>query len=255
MLVTPTRSITAATPTQPQEEAALVSDLSVCFTVPARRVDVEFRVPLGSTTALIGPNGAGKSTCFDVISGLVRPASGRIALGERLLGEGRSWTASHRRGVAQLAQNPLLFPTMSVEHNVAFGLRAAGTRKDRALAAARSMLERVGAANLTKRRPADLSGGQAQRVAIARALVTDPGLLLFDEPFAALDRDSTDAIRGLMRELLASRSALLITHDARDARELADFAVVLDAGRVAQQGTVDQVFADPATDFVRRFAA
>ena len=239
------------------ERRAAAPALELAFAVPERGLDIAFTVPAGSTTALIGGNGAGKSSTFAVLSGLLRPARSRVVLGGTTLSESaaRRWRAPHARGVVQLMQHPLLFPTMSVADNAAFGLQAAGTQAAASRAAARDMLARVGAGELAERRPDRLSGGQAQRVAIARALVTDPALLLLDEPFAQLDGRSAAEISGLCAQLLIGRTALLITHDPAEAHALTDRAVVLDAGRVVQTGTWEDIARDPATPVAHRFVA
>lgn len=239
------------------EGRAAAPALELAFAVPERGLDIAFTVPAGSTTALIGGNGAGKSSTFAVLSGLLRPARSRVVLGDTTLSDSaaRRWRAPHARGVVQLMQHPLLFPTMSVADNAAFGLQAAGTPAAAARAAARDMLARVGAGELAERRPDRLSGGQAQRVAIARALVTDPALLLLDEPFAQLDGRSAAEISGLCAQLLIGRTALLITHDPAEAHALTDRAVVLDAGRVVQTGTWEDIARDPATPVAHRFVA
>lgn len=231
--------------------------LAVAFAVPERGLDIAFTVPAGSTTALIGGNGAGKSSTFAVLSGLLRPACSRVVLGDTTLSDSaaRRWLPPHARGVVQLMQHPLLFPTMSVVDNAAFGLRAAGVPAAAARAAARDMLTRVGAGRLAERQPERLSGGQAQRAALARALVTDPALLLLDEPFAQLDGGSAAEIGALCAQLLTHRTALLVTHDPAEAHALADRAVVLDAGRVVQSGSWADIARDPATAVARRFTA
>lgn len=167
----------------------------------------------------------------------------------------RAWVPSHKRGVVQLAQTPLLFPTMTVGDNAAFGLRAARVARAEANSRALAMLDRVDAAQFVDRMPSALSGGQAQRAAIARALVTHPPLLLLDEPMAALDWDSAAAIRQLLASLLQDETALLISHDAHDVVAIADHVIVLEGGGVLQQGTVAEVFEHPASDFVRRFTS
>ncbi|MDO5492219.1 MAG: ATP-binding cassette domain-containing protein [Nesterenkonia sp.] len=226
------------------------SALHVSYRLPERGLDIALRVPDGSTTALIGPNGSGKSSTFEVVSGLLRPRGAEVLASDRRLHE----LPPHRRRVGLLLQQPLLFPTMDVLENTAFGLRAAGVRRAAAHAAARSALEEVGAPDLATRRPASLSGGQAQRVAVARALAPDPELLLLDEPMAALDEDSRETIGTLLARVLVDRTAVLITHSAGEARALSDRVVVLGDGRVVQQGTWSAIAEAPASAFARRFA-
>lgn len=233
-----------------------MSDLSAVFRLPARGLHIDIEVPAGSTTALIGPNGAGKSTTFDVLSGLLTPPEAEITLGTRPIVRttGRKVRVpSHKRGIVQLAQAPLLFPTMTVVDNVAFALRCRGVARRDARIRAASMLERVDLAGMEDRRPHQLSGGQAQRAAIARAAIAEPVLLLLDEPMSALDRDSVPHIRALLTELLGDATALLISHDRADVEALADRVIVLDDGAVVQSGTTAEAAANPVPGFAARF--
>lgn len=227
-----------------------MSALEYAATVADRDVDVAFTVPAGQTVALLGPNGAGKSTILDVIAGLLAPSTGGVVLGGRQLGG----LPPHKRSVALLAQEPLLFPHLSALENVAFGPRAAGAGKAASRRTAQQLLERIGVGDLARRKPGQLSGGQAQRVAVARALAADPQLLLLDEPMAALDVAVTPALRQTLRTVLAGRTALLVTHDALDALLLADRVVVLDAGRVVEAGATRAVLSQPRSAFAARIA-
>lgn len=228
--------------------------LSVDLTVHARDVAVAFEVAEGETVALLGPNGAGKSTTLDVLGGLLRPDAGEVVLdGEVLTGTGR-WVAPHARRTALLAQEPLLFPHLSALENVAFGPRSRGIGRRAARATAEHWLAEVDASDLAARRPARLSGGQAQRVAIARALAADPRVLLLDEPMAALDVSVAPALRHLLRRVLADRTTVLVTHHVLDALLLADRVIVLDGGRVVEDGPADVVLSRPRSAFAARFA-
>lgn len=231
---------------------------SVQAAVAARDFDVSLTVGPAETVAVMGPNGAGKSTLLDIIAGLVQPDHGTAELDGRTLfnltaGRG-SWTAPHHRGTALLAQEPLLFPHLSVLENVAFGPRSSGMPKGPARESADRWLGEVEAADLRHRRPAELSGGQAQRVAVARALATDPGLLLLDEPMAALDIHAAPLLRRLLKRVLADRRAVIITHDVLDAYMLADRVVVLDGGRIAEQGPTRDVLQRPRSRFAAGLA-
>jgi molybdopterin-binding protein len=220
--------------------------------VAARDVTVRLTVGAGETVALLGPNGAGKSTVLGAIAGLVAPTSGTVVLGDRDLAGNR--VPPHDRKVALLAQDPLLFPHLSVLDNVAFGPRAAGAGRRAARATARTWLDRVGVGDLGDRKPHEVSGGQAQRVALARALATEPQLLLLDEPMAALDVAVRPALRQTLRTVLADRSVVLVTHDALDALLLADRVVVLDDGHVVEEGPTADVLARPRSAFAARIA-
>lgn len=226
--------------------AALVLDA----TVTPRDVEVRLTVAAGETVALLGPNGAGKSTVLGVVAGLLHPSSGGVTLGDRALGD----APPHERQVALLAQEPLLFPHLDALDNVAFGPRSTGAGRSASRAVARDWLAQVGVADLAGRRPHELSGGQAQRVAVARALAAEPDLLLLDEPMAALDVAVAPALRHTLRSVLADRTVLLVTHDALDALLLADRVVVLDHGRVVEEGPVRDVLARPRSAFAARVA-
>lgn len=235
-----------------------MSGLWVRAVVESRAVDVEITVAKGSVTAILGPNGAGKSTVLSVIAGLTRPDRGCVALnGRQLTDASRNLNvAPHKREIALLAQQPMLFPHLTVEANVEFAPRSTGASRRQARVTAGQWLAAVDAAELADRKPAQLSGGQAQRVAVARALAADPQLLLLDEPLAALDVGAAPAIRRLLRKVLAEPglTAVLVTHDALDALALADRVVVIDGGRVVEEGPVREVLARPRSAFAARIA-
>lgn len=233
--------------------------LELSATVAGRGVEVDLEVAAGETVALLGPNGAGKSTLLSVVAGLLRPDAGRVVLDGRVLtdvgGPGRHVDVpTHDRRVALLAQEPLLFPHLTVLENVAFGPRSAGSSRRESHRRARHWLAEVGVAELEDRRPARISGGQSQRVAVARALAADPELLLLDEPMAALDVAVAPALRHVLRRVLADRTALMVTHDVLDAALLADRVVVLEAGRVVENGRSVDVLARPRSAFAARIA-
>lgn len=198
-----------------------------------RRVAAEFTVEPGTTAALIGPNGAGKSTVFDVIAGLLAPDRGDVRVGdESVLRAGGTaqdmWVPAHRRGVALMAQEPLLFPHLSVLDNVAFGPRASGAGKAMARRRALAWLREVDARAFAQRMPDELSGGQAQRVAIARVLAAEPRVVLLDEPLSALDVTARPRMRKVLHRVLVGRTAMIVTHDPQDVAELADHVVRLE---------------------------
>ena len=232
------------------EFAAVVGD---------RGFDVELTVTEGETLAVLGPNGAGKSTLLALIAGLLRPDHGTARLGGHVLfdvddrGRGPA-LRPHERGVSMLAQDALLFPHLSALDNVAFGPRSAGVRRREAGRRAADWLARVDATGLADRRPAQLSGGQAQRVAVARALAAGPDLLLLDEPMAALDVSVAPALRRTLRDVLADRTAIVVTHDVLDAFTLADRVVVLEGGRVVDAGPTHDVLERPTTPFAAGLA-
>ena len=198
-----------------------------------RRVAAGFTVEPGTTAALIGANGAGKSTVFDMIAGLLAPDRGDVRVGDesvvRTGGTARDvWVPAHRRGVALMAQEPLLFPHLSVLDNVAFGPRASGAGEATARRRAREWLREVDAQEFAQRMPYELSGGQAQRVAIARVLAAQPRVILLDEPLSALDVTARPRMREVLQRVLAGRTAMIVTHDPQDVAELANRVVRLE---------------------------
>lgn len=233
--------------------------LEFAAVVESRGFDVQLTVAEGETLAVLGPNGAGKSTLLALISGLLRPDHGTARLGGRVLfdvdGRGRGPALRpHERGVSLLAQDALLFPHLSALDNVAFGPRSAGVTRREAGRRADDWLARVDATALAGRRPGQLSGGQAQRVAVARALAADPDLLLLDEPMSALDVSVAPALRRTLRDVLADRTAIVVTHDVLDAFTLADRVVVLEGGRVVDAGPTRAVLDRPTTPFAAGLA-
>ena len=227
-------------------------DLQVAFELPERDVVVDLEVEAGRTTALIGPNGSGKSTVCSVVAGLLDAENGQVVLGGRVLDGPGGFVRSGRRQVALLSQEPGVFTHMSVLGNVVFALRCQGVSRAEATRRARAELAAVGADHLASRPGGALSGGQAARVALARALATGPRLLVLDEPMAALDVTA----RQEMRRLVARRCAeegltlLLVTHDVLDLTALAEDVVVLDRGRVVEQGPTARILSAPRSDFV-----
>ena len=215
-------------------------------------VDIEVRP--GEVLALLGPNGAGKSTLLRCLAGLAAVDAGRIMIDSNVVDDPvvAAFVAPEDRSVGFVFQNYVLFEHMTVAENVAFGLRASGTPKARALATSHDWLKRVGLAELAAVRPKALSGGQAQRVALVRALATSPRVLLLDEPLAALDVGTRATVRRDLHRHLESfvGMAILVTHDPVDAYALADRVAILDAGRIVQIGTLAEVTARPRSRYV-----
>lgn len=224
--------------------------VSVRIRCADRDVAVDLAVADGETVAVMGPNGSGKSTLLESIAGLVRPDSGEIRVGER----GVTDLPAHRRAVGLLAQEPLLFPHLSVLDNVAFGPRSAGASRGESREIARRWLTEVDALEFAARRPRELSGGQAQRIALARTLAADPQVVALDEPLAFLDTSVAASMRQLLKRVLVGRTALLVTHDVLDALMLADRVVVLESGRVVEDGPTAQVLSRPRSAFAARVA-
>ncbi|MEJ7633917.1 ATP-binding cassette domain-containing protein [Aeromicrobium sp.] len=216
-----------------------------------RDLDVSLQIATGEIVAILGPNGAGKSSVLEVIAGILRPDSGRATLDDDVLFDLDLdiWRPAHARGTALLAQDPLLFPHLSVVDNVAFGPRSAGHTRSDARATASSWLAEVDANELADRRPAALSGGQAQRIAVARALAADPRVLLLDEPMAALDITVVPAMRNMLKRVLTDRTAVIVTHEVLDALLLADRVIVMEGGRIVEEGPTREVLTRPRSTF------
>jgi molybdate transport system ATP-binding protein len=219
-------------------------------------LDVSLRVPSGEVVAVLGPNGAGKSTLLRALAGLLPVSTGSVTLGGTVLDDADAGTfvPTERRPVGLVFQDYRLFPHLDVLDNVAFAPRSSGVGRARSRGIAREWVDRLGLGELASRRPAELSGGQAQRVALARALAARPLLLLLDEPLAALDARTRIEVRAALREHLAGFAGpvLVVTHDPLEAMVMADRLVVLEGGRVVQDGTPADVARHPATDYVAR---
>ncbi|PKW06441.1 molybdate transport system ATP-binding protein [Streptomyces sp. 1222.5] len=240
-------SAAAAPPQEPPARGAGL-DAHLVVDRSAFRLDVALTAVPGEVVALLGPNGAGKTTALRALAGLVPLTGGHL----RLDGTALERTPPEDRPVGVVFQDYLLFPHLSALDNVAFGPRCQGVSKAEARAQAAAWLERMGLADHAAAKPRRLSGGQAQRVAVARALATRPRLLLLDEPLAALDARTRLEVRAQLRRHLAEFEAVavLVTHDPLDAMVLADRLVVVEHGRVVQQGTPSDIARHPRTDYI-----
>ncbi|MFI6647217.1 ABC transporter ATP-binding protein [Streptomyces sp. NPDC050529] len=212
------------------------------------RLDVTLAAAPGEVVALLGPNGAGKTTALRTLAGLTPLTGGHL----RLDGAALDRTPPEARPVGVVFQDYLLFPHLTALDNVAFGPRCHGASKPAARAQAAEWLDRLGLADHVGAKPRRLSGGQAQRVALARALATRPRLLLLDEPLAALDARTRLEVRSQLRRHLADFEAVavLVTHDPLDAMVLADRLVVVEDGRVVQEGAPSHIARHPRTDYI-----
>jgi molybdate transport system ATP-binding protein len=210
------------------------------------------------TVAVLGPNGAGKSTLLRVIAGLIPIDEGRVEVGKDVFEDTATDTRMPPEGrrVGLVFQDHGLFPHLTVQDNVAFGLRARGLDKSTARSRANQWLARVDLASYASSRPSALSGGQTQRAALARALITEPGVLLLDEPLAAVDASGRLDLRRALRQHLATFSGvrLLVTHDPLEAASLAERVMILEGGRVIQEGRFAEVTARPRSPWVARMA-
>jgi iron(III) transport system ATP-binding protein len=212
---------------------------------------VSFTVETGTLVTLLGPSGCGKTTTLRMIAGLELPSEGRILIA----GKDVTNLSATQRDVSMVFQSYALFPHMSVLDNVCYGLRRSGLGRDDAAARAREGLAQVGLAGYEARQPSELSGGQQQRVAVARALVLEPSVLLFDEPLSNLDarlrRQMREEIRDLQRKL--GLTVAYVTHDQQEAMAVSDRIIVMNGGRIEQEGTPRELYERPATPFLARF--
>jgi sulfate transport system ATP-binding protein len=214
---------------------------------------VSLDIQSGELLALLGPSGSGKTTILRMVAGLEYVDEGRIVFGE----EDATNIPVRDRGVGFVFQHYALFPHMTVRENIAFGMKVSRVKREKAAIDARveELLRLVKLGGLGERFPAQISGGQRQRVALARALSVDPKVLLLDEPFGALDANVRRDLRRWLREIHTELgiTTIFVTHDQEEALDLADRVVILNEGRIVQQGTPQQVCRDPQSAFVMRF--
>jgi iron(III) transport system ATP-binding protein len=212
---------------------------------------VSLDVPAGSLTAVLGLSGCGKTTLLRVIAGFERAEQGRVSLGARVLDDVHTYVPPERRGIGYVPQEGALFPHLSVERNIGFGL----SREERRGGAVGELLEMVGLSSLADRYPHQLSGGEQQRVALARALARRPEVLLLDEPFSSLDASLRARVREEVHALLRAQgvTTVLVTHDQEEALSLADTVAVLRDGMIVQSGTPDQLYTLPVDVGLARF--
>ena len=207
-------------------------------------LDVNLVFNEGEVVAIMGPNGSGKSTFLHAIAGLLPVTSGMLALNGETFddAEADTYVDPTQRTVGIVFQGGLLFETMTVLENIVFGLRARRIKRAAAATQAQPLINQFALTDLLERQPRELSGGQAQRVAIARALVTQPKVLLLDEPMSGLDTATRQLIRQEFREVLASFAGyrILVTHDSEDALAMADRIIELNEGKVIWDGTVSE---------------
>jgi len=240
-----------ATPSIERTVAASLRSISKSFKGTKVLEDINFDVAEGESLVLLGASGSGKTTILRVIAGLENPDTGSVILH----GADVTEMPARERGIGVIFQSYALFPRMTVEKNIAYGLRIRGRGRGEIKEAVDRLVALVHLEDHRTKYPSQLSGGQQQRVAIARTLAYKPQVLLFDEPFGALDAQTRvrlrREIRGLLKEVKVS--AIFITHDQEEALELGDRIAVLNAGRLEQIGTPDEVYNRPETEYVATF--
>src|SRR5690606_16648622 len=212
----------------------------------------DLEIEAGEVVALLGPSGCGKTTLLRLLAGLeVADPGSRIIFGDQDVTN----LPVEKRGIGMVFQSYALFPQMTVEANIAYGLKVQGASSSQSRRVVGELIDLVRLNGLEKRRPAELSGGQRQRVALARAVAVKPRVLLLDEPMAALDAKLKESLRGELAELLQQLgvTAVHVTHDQQEAMAIANRLAVMEAGRIVQVGTAEALYRYPADPFVARF--
>ncbi|MGH9177007.1 MAG: ABC transporter ATP-binding protein [Acidimicrobiales bacterium] len=214
---------------------------------------VSLSLPAGAITTLLGPSGCGKTTTLRLVAGFEAPDAGQVRIAGRLVAGGGAWVPPERRRVGMVFQQLALFPHLDVAGNVGYGL--SGWKRDRRRARVVELLDLVGLAGYERRRPDELSGGQAQRVAVARALAPHPEVVVLDEPFSSLDVTLRAELRAEVRRILrtAEATALLVTHDQDEALAMGDQVAVMLDGQLAQVGPPEAVYRGPVAPAVASF--
>ena len=224
------------------------------YSVGEFSLEAQWDIPPGQVTALFGPSGAGKSTTLRIIAGLVRPDSGHIEIGGRVVFDGDTGTMVpvHRRRTGYLTQQFHLFPHLKAGANIAYGL--SGAKSTAGQDRVRQMIQTLRLQGLEDRYPWQLSGGQQQRVALARAMAPEPDVLLLDEPFNSLDAELRRVLRSEVRAMVVQSGipALLVTHDREEALAMADWVQVVEKGRLVTEGQPLDVLGQPGRGRVAR---
>lgn len=210
--------------------------------------DVSFCLEEGDIISIVGESGSGKTTLTRLIAGLETPNSGEIILNNSLVSSDKVFLPPEKRNVGMVFQDYALFPHLSVFENIAYGISKQKDKKARV----ESLLDLVNLQGYEKRYPYKLSGGEQQRVALARALAPNPELLILDEPFSSLDVILRNQLRQEVATILekTKKTAIFITHDIKDAVAMSDKMIVLQKGRIIQQGTIKEVYKNPCSDYV-----
>ncbi len=213
--------------------------------------NLNLKIKKGELVSLLGPSGCGKTTTLRVVAGFIEPTGGKFILGDK----DYTHMPVHKRNFGLVFQSYALFPHLTVEENVAFGLKMKKVKKDEISKKVSEMLEVVDMSHLAKRYPKELSGGQRQRVAIARALVVEPSLLLLDEPLSNLDAKLRLKMRVEIRKLQQKLgiTTLFVTHDQEECFSISDKVAVLNKGVIEQFDTPENIYSNPRTEFVARF--
>jgi len=237
--------------TTPASNEVTLEGVSKAFGPTTVLQDLDLTIGAGELVTVLGPSGCGKTTALRILAGFEKPTDGRVLVGGRELTQ----VPPNRRGIGMVFQAYSLFPNMTVQDNVEYGLRVRKVDREKRRRTAQDMLEMCGLGEFASRFPAQLSGGQQQRVALARALATQPEVLLLDEPLSALDAIVRVQIREEIRRLQQQLgiTTMFVTHDQEEALAIADRVAVLRGGVIEQIDVPRAVYQNPATEFVARF--
>jgi iron(III) transport system ATP-binding protein len=227
-----------------------VADLSKSFGPLAVLRSLNLAVAAGSFTSILGPSGSGKTTLLRIVAGFERADRGTVRIGDEVADDGTHYLTPDRRHIGYVPQEGNLFPHLSVEQNVGFGL----ARRERHGKKVAELLDMVGLGGLQRRYPHELSGGQQQRVALARALAIEPALVLLDEPFSSLDESLRASVRQDVRRVLraAGATVVLVTHDQDEALSLSDRVAIMSDGAIGQYDSPEEIYRSPATPEIAR---
>lgn len=241
-----------------QSEILHLEDISKWFsqTQPAAVENVNLSLRQGEICGLLGPSGCGKTTLLRMIAGFELPQNGKITLGGVVVSAAGRWMAPEKRDIGMVFQDYALFPHLTVEKNIGFGLHKTRQSPSEPLhKRVAEVLALVGLSGYQKRYPHELSGGQQQRVALARALAPQPKIVLLDEPLSNLDVQVRLRLRQELRDILktANTSAIFVTHDQEEALSICDKVAVMRGGKVEQWGTPEEIYLEPASRFVAEF--
>lgn len=232
-----------------------ISNLTKQFSdaAPPAVNDISFSIGKGEIVSLLGPSGCGKTTALRMIAGFENPTKGLIKVGSQLVVSDSAVVPPEKRGIGMVFQEHALFPHMSVAKNIMYGLK--NLRKSEKLKKVKEMLELVELTDFAESVPANLSGGQQQRVAIARALAPSPHVILLDEPFSSIDAGLREKMRQDISTILkkADATAIIVTHDQKDAFAVADKVVVMNNGMIQQISTPKELYRCPVNCFVAQF--
>ena len=232
-----------------------LSDISKSYGLQRVVDGIDLAVAHGELVCLLGPSGCGKTTTLRLIAGFVAPDAGTIRVGERVLSGPGTSLPPERRNMSMIFQSYALWPHMTVAENVAYGLKLRRLPAAQIKAKTQAALALARLADFADRSPAELSGGQQQRVALARAMAVEPETLLLDEPLSNLDANLREEMRFEIRRLHDELryTTIYVTHDQAEAMTAADRIVVMNRGRIEQIGTPQEVYEEPASEFVARF--